>query len=188
MMRMIKQKITACGKKITVACLIGIAATLIDNGIAFYHAFKVKSKDVTQEQMKNVFTENVELIIVDEVSMIPSDFIVMMDRKLRQVYDSSMMFGEEHILLSGDFLQMKPIGTSICKSLCLCMSNTDVNCRSLISSFKVFHIEQQVRSKCKSHMKCLKQFRTLPKNIPLKQRGQQMIEKISELLIKTPCV
>ena len=90
----------------------------------------------------------------------------MMDHKLRQIYDPNKMFGGKDILLSGDFLQMKAFGTTICNSLYVTVTENDVNCRRLISEFDVFHIEEQVRSKCELHKRCLKKFRPLPKNYP----------------------
>ena len=70
------------------------------------------------------------------------------------------------MILAGDFLQMKAFGTAICNSLCITVTADDVNCRSLISEFDVFHIEEQVRSKCDLHKRCLKKFRALPTNYP----------------------
>ena len=66
-----------------VVCPTGIAATLIDGGTTFHRTFKVKLKDVTPEMIRDVFTFDVELTIVDEVPMIPSKLIIVMDEKLR---------------------------------------------------------------------------------------------------------
>ena len=67
------------------------------------------------------------------------------------------------MLLSGDFLQIATFGKSICASLHTTITTDDSNCRKLISEFKVFHIEEQVRSKYELRKRCLKQFRALPK-------------------------
>ena len=91
--------------------------------------------------IRDVFTLNVELTIVDEVSMIPSHFVVMMDEKLRQIYDHTKIIGRKDMLLSGDFLQMKPFGTVIYNSLYVVVTTRDVNCRRLTSEFEVFRIE-----------------------------------------------
>ena len=96
-----------------VFCPTGIVATLIDGGTAFHRTFKVKTKDVTPEMIRHVFTIDVELTIIDEAPMIPSNFIAIMDRKLRQTYDATKMFGGKDMLLSGDFLQMKDFGAAI---------------------------------------------------------------------------
>ena len=86
-MQKVKDIIDASGKKVIVVCPTGIAATLIDGGTTFHRTFKVNTKDATPEMIRDIFTTDVELIIVDEVSMISSKFIVMMDHKLRQIYD-----------------------------------------------------------------------------------------------------
>ena len=98
-------------EKAIVVCPTGIAETLIDGETTFHRAFKVKTKHVTPEMIRDVFTLSVELIIIDEVSMISSKFIFMMDEKLRQIYDPTKIFGRKDVLLSRDFLQMKSFGT-----------------------------------------------------------------------------
>ena len=82
-MQKIKDKLSIGGKRIIVVCPTGIAATLIDRGTTIHHTFSSRSKNVTEEMIKNTFAGDVIMIIVDELSMIASDFIVIMDRKLR---------------------------------------------------------------------------------------------------------
>ena len=103
----IKETIEIGGKKVLVVCPTGISATLIEGGATFHHTFNHKTKNVTAQMIRDTFTSSVEFIIIDEVSMITSDFIVMMDEKLRQVYDPFKVFGGKRVILSGDFLQMK---------------------------------------------------------------------------------
>ena len=71
------------------------------------------------------------------------------------------------MLLSGNFLQMKAFGTAICNSIHAKVITDDDNSRRLISEFDAFYIEEQVRSKCELHKRCLKKFRALPKIHPI---------------------
>ena len=72
----------------------------------------------------------------------------MIDEKLRQIFDATKMIGGNIVLLSCDFLQTMYFGTAIFKSLYVTVTTCDVNCRRFMSEFEVFHIEEQVRSKC----------------------------------------
>ena len=76
-------------KKVIVVFPTDIAKTLIEGGTTFHLTFKIKTKDATPEMIRDVFTLDVKLIIVDEVSMISSNFIVMMDEKLCQIHDTT---------------------------------------------------------------------------------------------------
>ena len=76
------------------------------------------------------------------------------------------MFGGNDVLLSGEFLQMKAFGTVVYNSLHVTVTTDDFNCRRLMSEFDIFHIEEQVRSKCELRKRCLKKLRALPKRCP----------------------
>ena len=78
-----------------------------------------------------------DLSIVDKFYMMPYDFVVITDKKLREAHDTNKMIGRKYALLSGIFLQMKSAGTSIYNSLCKIETTFDLNCRKLISEFKM---------------------------------------------------
>ena len=63
--------------------------------------------------IRDVFTLDVELIIFDEVSMILSKLIFMMDENFWQIYNATKMFGGKDVLLSSDILKMKAFVTAI---------------------------------------------------------------------------
>ena len=111
-------------EKVIFFCPAGIAAKLIDGGKLFHRIFTCK-KDATPEMIRDILTLNVVLITIDEVSMIPSNVIVMIDEKLMQICNATKIFGGKDVLLSGDFFQMKPFGTVTFNSLNVVV-NTDV--------------------------------------------------------------
>ena len=60
------------------------------------------------------------------------------------------------------------LGSQLCKSLYVPVTTDTVQARNLFSMFKIFHINDQVRSDCEIQKRCLKQFRRLPKFYPSK--------------------
>lgn len=54
--------------------------------------------------------EDLDIIIVDEVSMMKKSELAKLDRLLRKQKMMNVPFGGVNILLTGDFLQLPPIG------------------------------------------------------------------------------
>ena len=154
-------------------CPTGSAATMLDEGQTFHHVFYVKDNDSKSDNAiasilrKANFSDDVDLIIVDEVSMISAEYLVLLDSRLRLLYDSSLPFGGKHVLLSRDYLQMpSTFGTHLCTSLYLTTDTNKTNTRQLFSLFSVFHINDQVRATCEKQKRCLEKFRKLPNFYP----------------------
>ena len=53
--------------------------------------------------------QDLDVIVVDEVSMLSGDYIDMMDWWLRQFRESDKPFGGSQLIFSGDFLQLPPV-------------------------------------------------------------------------------
>ena len=51
----------------------------------------------------------VDVVVIDEVSMLSGDYVDMMDWWLRRVMDSSSLFGGKQLVFVGDFLQLPPV-------------------------------------------------------------------------------
>ena len=158
-----------------IVCLTEIAATLIEGATTMHHAFKMNSRSNMQSVinllLKETFQDEVSLFVCDEISMVLPALFVDMNEKCKAMYDPTKAFGGLDVILSGDFLQMPPVGNkSICKSLYITTEKTDTECRLLTEKFKVYHIEEQCRSKCEVHKKDLLKFRKLPENYPTKSK------------------
>ena len=98
--------------------------------------------------MKKYFTENIEIIVVDELSMLSAEFLVLMDKRLRLIYKYDQVFGGKIILLSGDYLQINVIGgTDIFSSMYNSYTNNQIMERNLFSQFSIFDMTQQIRAK-----------------------------------------
>jgi hypothetical protein len=50
------------------------------------------------------------MVVVDEVSMLSAQFLVLLDARLRSIYKHDQTFGGISILLLGDFIQL-PVTT-----------------------------------------------------------------------------
>ena len=110
----------------------GVAAS-INYGQTIYSAANIhwahwgKTKD--NVKLEKDLTENdfvasaelkiVDLIIIDEISMVPHRVLADLDRGLRRLMGNEQPFGGKCILLGGDFLQCKAINCKQLPSLCL---------------------------------------------------------------------
>ena len=60
--------------------------------------------------------EDVEVVIIDEMSMISSDFLFNINQRMKDLFDSKDEFGGRALILAGDLLQLPPVnGTAIFK-------------------------------------------------------------------------
>ena len=67
-------------------------------------------------RQKKVLMKNLQIVIIDEVSMVKSDFLYMLDLCLQEVKENSRPFGGVSILAFGDFCQLRPVmGRFVCE-------------------------------------------------------------------------
>ena len=120
------------------------------------------------DKMRNEnFSDNVDLIIINVVSMMSAEFLVVPDSILRLLYDESKPFGGKYTILSEDSLQMASIfGTLLCSALYLTTNSDITEARNLFSLFKVFHINDKVRAICEKQKRSLEKFQTFPNFYP----------------------
>ena len=59
--------------------------------------------------MARKYLENVEVIIVDEMSLVSSDNLYNLNKRLQEIFASEDIFGGKCVLLIGDILQLPPI-------------------------------------------------------------------------------
>lgn len=78
------------------------------------------TEDEIKEEIKNVVKgnrynkqiENLDLLIVDEISMVGKFYMDVMDKVLRSKNDKNLIFGGVQVIFSGDYYQLAPVKDS----------------------------------------------------------------------------
>ena len=101
----------------TILAPTGIAASLL-KGKTIHSFFSLGIKDsfseedindiVTKSYLKKRF-KNLQVLIIDEISMVPPTIFTVMDKILQGFKKNTKPFGGVQVILSGDFFQLPPI-------------------------------------------------------------------------------
>jgi ATP-dependent exoDNAse (exonuclease V) alpha subunit len=105
------------GKACVVTASTGIASTHI--GGSTIHSFSgigIKSV-ITASDLRKIYDNNfkyrdlveVDILVVDEVSMIDANFINLLDYVLKEIRKNSKPFGGVQVVFVGDFFQLPPV-------------------------------------------------------------------------------
>lgn len=83
---------------------------------------KISTSEILKEinnisKKKNKNLDNLDLIIIDEISMVGSCLLFMMDRLLQLKFKNNKVMGGIQIVLSGDFYQLPPVKDDWCFKL-----------------------------------------------------------------------
>lgn len=99
-------------RKLVVVAPTGVAA-LNAGGVTIHSFFHFPPKIHEEEDIKLVYDrklyQKLELLIIDEVSMVRSDLMDSVDKFLRKNRSNNTPFGGVHLLLIGDLFQLPPI-------------------------------------------------------------------------------
>ena len=90
--------------------LTGSGATLLIDRKTTHLVLQSSSKNTSVKglaETRKTFSGDIALISVDEMSMLLAEFLVLLDERMRKLYDFDQIFGGMSVLLSGDFLQIK---------------------------------------------------------------------------------
>ncbi len=114
---MLRQVIKSLGKRAVIAAPTGVAA-LNAGGVTLHSLFQLPfgihipgQKIVTRRISKRKISliRSLEVLIIDEVSMVRSDMLDAIDETLRHIRRNSIPFGGVQLLLIGDIQQLAPI-------------------------------------------------------------------------------
>jgi hypothetical protein len=86
----------------------GSAASLFGGVTISKAAFLNQRKQLSVED-KNEW-QDVQIVIIDEVSFISDTILKTLDRKLKEIGNRSLPFGGLTVIFAGDFRQLEPIG------------------------------------------------------------------------------
>lgn len=99
-------------KKIVVVAPTGVAALNV-GGVTIHSFFRLPPKIHEDGDIKLVYDrklyQKLELLIIDEISMVRSDLIDSIDKFLRKNRSTSTPFGGVQLLLIGDLFQLPPV-------------------------------------------------------------------------------
>ncbi len=102
----------ALAKKLVVVAPTGVAALNVE-GATIHSFFRLPPKIHEEEDIKLVLDRQMyrelELLIIDEVSMVRADLMDSMDRFLRKNRLNNAPFGGVQLLLVGDLFQLPPV-------------------------------------------------------------------------------
>ncbi len=74
-----------------------------------YSSIKPLPKERTIRKEKLKLIRSLDLIVIDEVSMVRADLMDAVDQRLREMRRSSLPFGGVQLLLIGDLMQLSPV-------------------------------------------------------------------------------
>ena len=96
-------------------CPTGVGASHLPQGWTFHSVFKTWTPSLSagtaiDEIFKSLGGNQLKLVVVDEVSMLSAQFLVLLDTRLWSMYKHDQSFGSISVLLIGDFIQL-PVTT-----------------------------------------------------------------------------
>ena len=162
------------GRICTCTCPTGVGATHLPQGRTFHSVFQTFNVDLNAsntitDMRRKLGGDRLQILMIDEVSMFPSKFLILLDKRLRSMYKNTVMFGGISILLCGDFLQI-PVGMGgrdLFSVMYGKVNGEESTARHLFKQFKIFEMKKQLRAaKCPLHRSVLKSFRSLPSKYP----------------------
>ncbi len=88
-----------------------------------------------------------KMVVVDEVSMLSTQFLLLLDSRLRSMYKPDQTFGGISVLLIGDFIQL-PVtsGRDLWSVMYGTVSGNDGTARELFQQFCVKELTINIRS------------------------------------------
>ncbi len=112
------------------------------------------------------------IVVVDEVSMLSTQFLVLLDSRLRAIYTPDVPFGGISILLIGDFVQL-PVtsGRDLWSVMYGNVTGNDAIACNLFQMFRIHELTANMRAAdCMMHTRRVASFRKLPLRYPLGQK------------------
>jgi hypothetical protein len=152
-------------------CPTGVGATHLPNGKTFHSVFKTHRPQLNASnaicEMKQALGGNkLKVVVIDEVSMIQCELLVLLDSRLKAMYQHDVMFGGVSILLLGDFMQMPPVKGHSLYSVMYRATKGDQTCAHALFAAGCIHQQQ-----------LLQQFQALPDFRPTGNQWTELARK-----------
>ncbi len=124
-------------------CPTEVGALHLPQGQAFHSVFKTWTPSLSagtaiDEIFKSLGVNQLKMVVVDEVSMLSAQFLVLLDTRLQSMYTYDQTFGGISILLIGDFIQLPvTIGCDLWSVMYGTVSGNDGTAHNLFQQFCV---------------------------------------------------
>jgi hypothetical protein len=146
----------------------------LPQGQTFHSVFKTWTPSLSagtaiDEILKSLGGNQLKMVVVDEVSMLSTQFLVLLDTRLQPMYKHDKTFGGISTLLIGDFIQL-PVTTGryLWSVMYGTVSGNYGTARNLFQQFCVKELTVNIQSsECQIHMQRVAGFRTSPQMYPL---------------------
>jgi hypothetical protein len=158
-------------------CPTRVGASHLQQGQTFHSVFMTWTPSLSagtaiDEIFKSLGGNQLKMVVVDEVSMLSTQFLVLLDIRLQSMYKHNKTFGGISVLLIGDFIQL-PVttGHDLWSIMYGTISGNDGTARELFQQFCAKELTVNIRSSaCKIHTGRVAGFCTLPQVYPLGQK------------------
>ena len=170
----------------TIHSFIGLNWHRLANCTKFKKNNNAGKQYVMQEQFKNI-----DMLVIDEISMVTSEMLVEIDTKLRAAKNNDKPFGGVHVLLVGDFYQFPPVnhakdnpplytGLVNLATKTGHMSKTAIQGASLFKLFKLMQLKTQNRCSDPLHLELIENIRGASKETPIKKELLRRVKPLSQ--------
>ncbi len=109
------QELASWGEICCCTCPTGAGASHLPQGRTFHSVFRtwmpsLSASTAIDDIFKSFGGNKLKFVVVDKLSMLNTKFLVLLDTRLRSMYNPDGLFGGISILLIGDFIQL-PVTT-----------------------------------------------------------------------------
>jgi hypothetical protein len=172
------QELASRGKICSCTYPTGVGASHLPQGRTFRSVFRTWTPSLSastatiNDIFKSLGGNQLKIGVVDKVSMLNTQFLVLLDTRLQSMYNPDILFGGISILLIGDFIQF-PVTTG--HDLWSVMNGTvDGNNATVQNLFQQFHVHELTANMqaadCVIHMQRVAAFCALPLVYPTGQK------------------
>ena len=120
------------------------------------------------DMFKAIGGNQLKIVVIDEVSMLSTQFLVLLDSRLRAMYNPEQPFGGISIMLLGNFIQLPVVtGRDLWSIMYGNVNGDDATAQNLFQQFHIHELKTNMRAaECKTHTQRIQAFHALPPKYP----------------------
>ncbi len=153
------QELASWGEICRCTCPTGVGASHLPQRRTFHSVFRtgmpsLSASTAIDDIFKSLGGNQLKIVVVDEVSMLNTKFLVLLDTRLQSMYKPDRLFGGISILLIGDFIHL-PVttGRNLRSVMYGTVNGNDATVQNLFQQFHVHELTANMRAAdCVIHM------------------------------------